>query len=75
MSDGISLAYRGMKRPKVVRTLEAELLEALEGLYEISGEATIPFDTSHGVRRMGKFMRARDIAKAAIDRAKKERTQ
>ena len=51
-------------------TIEIELLKALETLYKISGEATIPMYTCHDVRKMGKFLKAREFAKAVIDKAK-----
>lgn len=49
--------------------IAVDLLDALQELYEISGEANIPLTNSKAVRKMGKFMAARDKAKAAIERA------
>jgi hypothetical protein len=44
----------------------AALVEALKELIEISGEANIPLVNAHAVRKMAKFIKARDNAKAAL---------
>jgi hypothetical protein len=49
--------------------IAVDLLDALQDLYETSGEANIPLINSKAVRKMGKFMAARDKAKAAVERA------
>jgi len=49
---------------------QAELLEALDDLVKICGEATIPMVNSHAVRKMAKFMAAIDRAKTAISKIK-----
>ena len=57
------------RRGRETETTGDNLLDALKDLYEISGEANIPLINSKAVRKMGKFMAARDKAKAAIERA------
>jgi len=49
-----------------------ELLEALEELHAISGEAHIELKNSHAVRKMGQFLAAREKAQAAIRKARGE---
>jgi hypothetical protein len=56
----------------IVDRIAPEMLEALEAIYEISGEANIPLHTAHDVRKMGKFLRIREQVKTAIAKARGE---
>lgn len=47
----------------------ADLYTALKALWEISGEANIPLDNVRAVRRMAKFLEARERAEKVLDRA------
>jgi hypothetical protein len=55
--------YYGIdKENERLRANLLEVTQALRDLYDISGEATIPLETSKAVRRMGKFLEARKKA-------------
>jgi hypothetical protein len=47
----------------------ADLYTALKALWEISGEANIPMTSTKAVRRMAKFLEARQNAEKVLDRA------
>ena len=47
--------------------LAVELYKALSNLTLLSGEATIPLDSVSAVRKMGKFMKAREKAQKLLD--------
>jgi len=49
----------------------SQLLESLQALIDISGEATIPLDSVKSVRRMGEFLEIRQKAQEVVHRVER----